>query len=113
MIQARSKGAHEEAYDARAGDRTGFFIGAGEQRCGFWQTEAEPLSEQQGTADRSAAPCISPVIYRTGRKIDAITRFTCSGLIGRAKAAHAAWFMRSTSGATASSASALSAASSG
>jgi hypothetical protein len=90
MVQARSKGAYEEAHDARAGDRTGFFIGAWEQRCGFWQTEAEPFAEEPGTADRSPPPCISPVIYRTGRKIDAITRFTRSGLIGRARAAYAA-----------------------
>src|SRR5258705_3981040 len=46
-----------------------------------------------------------------GQENRCIMRFTCSGLIGRAKAAHAASFIRRTSGATASSANALSAAS--
>ena len=110
MVQARSKGAHEGARCP----------GGRPHRVFYWRRRAKVriLADRSrvvpgGAGDRSPAPCISPVIYRTDRKIDAITRFTCSGLIGRAKAAHAAWFMRSTSGATASSASALSAASSG
>ena len=48
MVQARSKGAHDEAHDARAADRTGFFTGAWEQRCGFWQTGGEPFREGSG-----------------------------------------------------------------